>query len=79
MLYIYILFSLNRPGVLLVDDETENIGLGLQCYLYILFSLNRPGVLLVDDETENTDLSLQCYPLFSILQAMGNPTVNYFR
>ncbi len=48
-------------------------------YIYILFSLNRPGVLLVDDETENTGLSLQCYPLFSILQAMGNPTVNYFR
>ncbi|XP_023345482.1 uncharacterized protein LOC111714576 [Eurytemora carolleeae] len=44
----------------------------------IPFSLNRPGVLLVDDETENTGLSLQCYPLFSILQAMGNPTVNYF-
>ena len=58
---------LNRPGVLLVDDETEHIGLGLQCYIYILFSLNRPGVLLVDDETENIGLGLQCYIYISCL------------
>ena len=28
---------------------------------------------------ENKDNSIQCLPLYSILLAMGNPTVNYFR
>ena len=28
-------------------------------------------------DTENS-IEMQCLPLYSILQAMGNPTVNYF-
>jgi hypothetical protein len=29
--------------------------------------------------SQDADWNLQCLPLYSILLALGNPTVNYFR
>ena len=31
-----------------------------------------------DDEVRGTSYDLQCFPLYSLLLAVGNPTINYF-
>ena len=31
-----------------------------------------------NDEVRGTSYDLQCFPLFSLLLAVGNPTINYF-
>ena len=32
---------------------------------------------LVDDAVKGNSYDLQCFPLYSVLLALGNPTVNY--
>ena len=31
-----------------------------------------------NDEVRGTSYDLQCFPLYSLLLAVGNPTINYF-
>ncbi|XP_023345201.1 uncharacterized protein LOC111714347 [Eurytemora carolleeae] len=40
------------------------------------FSLSYAGLVLRDNTLIHS--KLQCFPLYSILQALGNPTINYF-
>ena len=52
-----------------IEDAAKRLGVGIQG--------NNLGFL--GDEFERKTVKSLCFPLYSILLALGNPTVHYFR
>ena len=53
------------------EDAAKSFGVGIQ--------VNIPGLGFLGDEFERKTVKSLCFPLYSILLALGNPTVHYFR
>ena len=45
--------------------------------LFYFHSLQQESLL--ENESNGNDVSVQCFPLYSLLLAVDNPTVNYMR